>query len=484
MAKKQFEELLHQEADLSRRLGHLEYRPPEAGRSVELNDVRAAIPSDAMLFEFARVEAEDWNDQGGPNGAKPVQRYGVWIIPPEGQGDVQVVDLGEAKQIDSEIEKVRAIFGKFDLQVDSEEERELEQQYRETVGTLTDLVLRPLETRGARARRWILSPDGQLWLIPWAALPTTDGASLVENRIISYVISGRDLLSREHPPQKLAPPVIMADPITICLPPTPQPAPRKLIAELQKDLGPSDLLLNRSGTGDGSEPIKRSAPANKALRLPLTRNEAKAIFPYLQIYAKAEPLLFLDNDALKGVFKSIRHPHAVVLSTHGEFATAQDMGVDESHLKPGAGFLLENPLLRCHLLLAGCNQRSPPSEDVDDGVLTGAEIVGCDLRGTDLVVLSACKTGLGDIHAGLSAAGLRQAFQLAGAQTVVASLWSVPDVETATLMEAFFKNLAGGASKAAALCEAQRDLIKARRAARRGAAHPYFWAAFTLTGPP
>jgi CHAT domain-containing protein len=143
--------------------------------------------------------------------------------------------------------------------------------------------------------------------------------------------------------------------------------------------------------------------------------------------------------------------------------------------------------LRCGLVLAGANQPRITNDQGDDGMLTGLEIVGSNLRGTELVVLSACDTGLGDIRDGEGVSGLRQAFHLAGADTTIATLWKIQDAETVDLMQRFWthmvpeKNYDIGFNKADALCYAQRDMIQKLRVDNSDPSD-IFWAAFALTG--
>src|SRR5262249_14151961 len=140
----------------------------------------------------------------------------------------------------------------------------------------------------------------------------------------------------------------------------------------------------------------------KVSRLPGTAAEAKSISPKLAGYAGGEPIVYTAQYALEGVFKAIVQPKVLVMSTHGFFLEDQP-GLDSETTGQQRGTTsesksLENPLVRCGLLLTGCN--SQVTGDSDDGVLTGLEIVGTDLRGTKLVVLSACQTGLGQIQDG------------------------------------------------------------------------------------
>ena len=119
--------------------------------------------------------------------------------------------------------------------------------------------------------------------------------------------------------------------------------------------------------------------------------------------------------------------------------------------------------------------------DRNDGILTVAEIASMDLRGVEWVVLSACETGLGTLRAGEGVLGLRRSFQVAGARTLIMSLWPVGDHETRAWINALYEARLSGLSTS----EAIRKAGSSRIAAARGAgatAHPYSWGAFVAAG--
>jgi CHAT domain-containing protein len=176
------------------------------------------------------------------------------------------------------------------------------------------------------------------------------------------------------------------------------------------------------------------------------------------------------------------------LATHGFFATGEVRSAlaaepDGGELLGGAATVRDgiNPMLLSGVVLAGAN--SPEGDGLDDGVLTAEEVVGLDLRGAELVTLSACETGLGEVEQGEGVMGLRRAFALAGARSLVFSLWQVPDAETRRLMTAFYDRIAAapGEPLTESFRASQLLLVEELRA-ERGDAPPLFWAAFVVSG--
>jgi CHAT domain-containing protein len=141
---------------------------------------------------------------------------------------------------------------------------------------------------------------------------------------------------------------------------------------------------------------------------------------------------------------------------------------------------IADPLLRSGLALAGAHTWMPgehPALAAENGLLTAADVATMDLQGTELVVLSACQTALGDVHDGEGVSGLRRAFVIAGAQRLVMSFWKVPDLPTQELMSLFYERLRSGMSCPDALHHVQR-LIRKRYV------HPFYWGAFICQGDP
>jgi len=188
---------------------------------------------------------------------------------------------------------------------------------------------------------------------------------------------------------------------------------------------------------------------------------------------------FTQSNATEEQFKSLggNSPSIIHLATHGFFLPDPEMKKEEGLAadERNAFTLADDPLLRSGIVLSGANRvwsGQTPIAGREDGIVTAYEIAQMDLSKTDLVVLSACETALGDIKGNEGVFGLQRAFKLAGVKNMLLSLWKIPDAETAELMSLFYGHYLKGMTARESLYQAQKEMRKKYTA--------FYWAAFVV----
>ena len=214
-----------------------------------------------------------------------------------------------------------------------------------------------------------------------------------------------------------------------------------------------------------------------AVALPGTKVEIEGINKILSA-SGYKVTMRQQKEASEATLKAVKSPALMHIATHGYFLADADlskggdaMGVDAENAK-------NNPLLRSGLILAGAPKQENATLDLqsnDNGVLTAYEAMNLSLEGTDLIILSACETGLGDVRAGEGVYGLQRAFLVAGANALIMSLWKVDDEATQLLMTNFYMNWTKLGDKQKAFKQAQLQLMTKYK-------EPYYWGAFVMMG--
>lgn len=420
---------------------------------VTLEAVQQAIPEGAALVEWVRYTPfnpkakradQEWSSP----------RYAAYIL--HSQGEPRWVDLGEAEAIEQAVLAFRrALHNRIRLP-----------PVKQSGRTLDALIMQPVRERLAKnTNHLLLSPDSQLNLIPFAALVNDRDRYLVETYRLTYLTSGRDLRRQQHSILSSQVPVLIANP------------------DYERPGQPSEEL--RLAASKPGEENQRSAELSSLQfgPLPGTAAEANAIALLLP-----QAIVLTQSQATENALKQVQSPRLLHIATHGFFLKDVQPPTSSVTLRgiqvvpaPSNSSLSEtsskgnlNPLLRSGLALAGFNPRQSSGED---GVVTALEAAGLNLLGTQLVVLSACETGLGDVVNGEGVYGLRRAFVIAGAESQMISLWKVSDSGTKDLMNAYYQKLLAGEGRSEALRQTQLELLQTR-----GYRHPYYWAAFIFSG--
>jgi CHAT domain-containing protein len=337
---------------------------------------------------------------------------------------------------------------------------------------------KPLESVLGGSKRVYVAPDGVLNTIPIGLMAGADGKLVMEKYQLRIVNSTRDLLSASAaPPSKNA--VLVGNPKFDLTPAQQREAAVHLGGGASRGLSPPAT----SGPPPTTAQVASRGGELKGANLnplPSTQAEVDAVNKMLG-NAGWKTETDTGELALKEAVTRVHGPRVVHIATHGFFLTDEQLAATAAAQGKKANLDVD-PMLRSGLLFAGADRAragDAPTPGVDDGVLTAYEASQINLEGTELVVLSACETGLGKELNSDGVFGLRRALQEVGAQAVMMSMWSVPDRETQELMALFYAKWLSGLDKPEALRQAQleeRMVVQKRY----GKDLPYYWGAFVL----
>lgn len=452
------------EADLARRSEAFR----KSSQRVTPDVVQAALPADVVLVDFVEYDRVLSGSQSEA-GTQTERHLAAFVV--RRGSPVAALDLGPAIPIQEAIGRWLKTYGNSRAAVAA-------------AGELRGRIWEPLGKHLGSARTVLVSPDGALARFPLAALPGDEaGSYLIETYAIAVIPVPQRL------PEMLGgPPAGPAADATLLL-----------VGDVDYD-APQDAPAGEQRSGLG-----RSA-AFRFSRLESTRAEILVVQDsFEQAYQDGEVKKLRGRNATEEQFRETAPQHRFVhLATHGFFAPApldalsspsRDAAAapaDEPHLLADGDLAALHPGLLSALVFAGVNR--PPQPGAGDGLLTAEEVASLNLEGMELAVLSACETGLGKLVDAEGALGLQRAFQVAGARSVVATLWKVNDEATSILMQHFYENFwTKKLRKLEALRQAQLWMLREgpdrgmavvgrSQPATSGRRPPFLWAAFVLSG--
>ncbi len=454
-----------------------EYRLRGSGRAGSVRSLPALLPEKSAVVAFVRYRRLERRREAGASRASEregVPSYAALGVRARGT-HAWMLDLGPADAIDSLVSKWQSESSQDPLRL-----RDPETAWASYLRLSEALRAAIWDSAGVRvegAERVFVIPDGSLHLLNLAALASAPGKFLIETGpLLQQVSAERDLWA----------------------PSSGASTAEGLLVAASPDY---DAATARSGNAGETEPSRSPCEAFGSLEfrpLPGTMSEQRRIvelwnrfqerLPGSKPVERSPARALTGGDATEEAFKAGAPGSRILhLATHG-FFLGEDCGAtpvaavpddwSEGGADRGPG---TNPLLLSGLALAGANRRSW-ERGREDGILTAEEISSLDLDGVDWAVLSACETGLGELRVGEGVFGLRRAFQLAGARTIIMTLWSVRDDVARAWMESLYDTrLRKRASTAESVREASLQLLKSCRM-QKIQPFPFYWGAFIASG--
>ena len=415
-------------------------------RIITIDQISKALSANSVLIEYQKYYPYDIDK-------RKYQEPRYMAIMLSSSNKIDVLDLGDAKIIDTLIsQSVSAINRLY----------EANNKLEELSGYLIDPLAKIMPES---ANIWYLSPDSEINRVPFAALrsPQT-GQYYSDSKKIRLLTTGRELLAQAASNKKTeGNALILAD-------------PSFELAGSIDEVNDNFKLQSKDETS-----LLRSADINARIqwnRLPGTLKEGSEISEIISAD------LFLGDSATPNAVKNSIDNPIIHVASHAFYLPNQPVQVTDSELESNAkrGFsplqlTTENPLIRSGIALAGAN--NPSSRSNDDGYLTALEIAQLNWESTELVVISACQSGRGDIEDGDGVYGLKRSIAVSGAKSSLLSLWNVDDAATAAFMTMFYTKLKQGLTKEDSLLETQAEFKSHEKVLWR---QPYVWAAFQLSG--